>query len=89
MTSSNIASGLGIGGVTGASIIIAEVVVTGSTRVPLEVACGIGAFVCTMVWWLGRKFQSVDDRLEIMDSKLNQLYCVREKQNQCEMRKDV
>jgi hypothetical protein len=75
MNMSTFGSGLGIGGVTGGSILIAEIALTGNTNVPIESAVGVCVFVCGMVWWLGRKFQSIDDRFDQIERKLKDLPC--------------
>ena len=67
--------GLMIGGATGLALVLAEVSITGSTSVPMEAAIAVAVFVATMVWWLGRKFQSIDDRLETMQRFLDNLPC--------------
>lgn len=35
--------------------------------------------VCGLVWWLGRKLQRIDDRLDEIDRNVNGLECVRHK----------
>lgn len=33
--------------------------------------------VCGMVWWLGRKLQKVDDKLEQLEHSLSKLPCMK------------
>ena len=85
MTPSNILAGLGIGGFTGGAMLATEVVVSGSSQVPVEAAVSVAVFACGSVWWLGRKFQSVDDRLKGMEDKLSDLRCIRDKKGKCDL----
>lgn len=75
MTMSTAAGGIAIGGVTGASIVLAEIAVTGHTQIPIESAVGIAVFACGLIWWIGRKFQSIDDKLDSMQKRLDTLPC--------------
>lgn len=35
--------------------------------------------VCGLVWWLGRKLQKIDDRLETIEKSVDNLECVKHK----------
>ena len=67
--------GVAIGGATGLALVLAEVAITGGTSVPLEAAIGVAVFVSGMIWWLGRKFQSLDDQLKSITHFLDRLPC--------------
>lgn len=53
-----------IGATTGVSYFLSDVLLTGSTRVPLENAVAVGVFCAGMVWWSARRFQRIDDNFE-------------------------
>lgn len=50
--------GLAVGGLTGFSIVLAEVAITGSSSVGLQEAVGVGVAACGMVLLVDRKFQA-------------------------------
>jgi hypothetical protein len=58
-------AGLTIGGVTGASFILAEVI-TGASQIDLKSAVGVGVFTCGIVWWMAKKFQELSDNQKEM-----------------------
>ena len=64
MNMTGLASGLTLGGAAGAAIMFAEAAITGSTSIPIESAVATATFVCGLVWWIGRKFQSLDDSIK-------------------------
>lgn len=57
-----------IGLSTGLSAAVADL--SGQTHVPLEVVVPIMVFVCSLVWWLGRRLQSIEDRLQAVEISL-------------------
>jgi hypothetical protein len=65
----NLLIGTIIGGTTGASFMLGEVLISGGTQLGIRDAITIGIFCCGMVMWLARKFQKIDDRLDTQDSK--------------------
>jgi hypothetical protein len=67
---SNILSGLAIGGTTGAAFILADVI-TGGSAIGLQEAFTVGASVCGLVWWMGRKFQGIEDDIRLIKRKLD------------------
>jgi len=77
MNMSTALAGLGLGGVTTGAIIFAEVVLAGSTQVNLKEAMGIGVVVVGLVWWMGKKFQRIEDKMESFEKRLDNLPCDR------------
>jgi hypothetical protein len=65
----NIGTGVAIGGLTGVSLCVAEAI-TGASTVGIKEAIGIGVFSGSIVWWLGRKFQSIDDSFKAVNEEL-------------------
>lgn len=62
---STLIAGISIGGITGAALFLGEVSITGATTtVNLRDSLAVGLTVCGMVWWMGRKFQSIEDELK-------------------------
>ena len=79
MNMSTALAGLGIGGGTTAAIIFAEVIITGATQVNLKEAFGVGAVVVGLVWWMGKKFQRLEDKIENIEDRLQSLPCDKQK----------
>lgn len=77
MSTSTILSGLGVGGTTTLGIVIAEAAITGGSMVSLKEAVAVGAFSCGVIWWLGRRFQRIEDTLTEHSRVLNSLPCSR------------
>lgn len=75
MNMSTALSGVAFGSITGASLILAEVVITGGTHVPIEMAVTVGVFSCGVVWYLGRKFQSLEDKIQTVADDLAKRPC--------------
>lgn len=65
-----------LGSATGGALLIAEVAISGSTQIPVEAAVSIGVFVCGCVWWMGRKFQKTDDKLEELSKLMKTRPCI-------------
>ena len=74
---SNLVAGVSIGGATGVAIVIAEIAITGSTRVPLESAVAVGVAVCLAALWIGRKLQRIEDTLKIHSRFFNNIRCLK------------
>lgn len=58
--------GIGVGGVAGIALILADVVtgsaaINGASTIGLKEAVGLGVSSCGVIWWVGRKFQSLED----------------------------
>jgi hypothetical protein len=68
-----ISMALKIGGATGLSM-FAVTNLEGSA-VGLAVAIPSTVFISTIVWWLGRKFQQIDDSINRMNEKIERLPC--------------
>lgn len=66
-------AGISIGGLTGTTMFLSEVVITGSTQVPLEQAATIGVAICGVVWWMGKNFQKLSDGQERLNEKVENL----------------
>jgi hypothetical protein len=62
-------AGGAIGLITGSSYFVADAVLNGGTHVPLESAIAVGVFVASLVWYLGQKFQKVEDNFKIIEDK--------------------
>ena len=56
-----LAAGIGMGGLTTACCLVAEVAITGTSQVSLREVLAAGAVVCSGVWWMSQKFQRSDD----------------------------
>ena len=69
----NLIAGVAIGTVTGASMMIADVVTTNSIN--LRDAFAIVGFIVPLVWWMGRKFKGIDDKLNDHTDRLKSLPC--------------
>jgi hypothetical protein len=73
MRMSNLLSGLALGGVTGAVVLMADAV-TAST-INLRDAAGIIVFISGLVWWMGRKFAAIEAKMEQHHQLLSDLPC--------------
>ena len=73
MRMSNLLSGLALGGVTGAVVLVADV--ASATTLNLRDAAGIIVFVSGLVWWMGRKFASIETKMEEHKQRLADLPC--------------
>ena len=82
----NAIAGMVIGGTTGAALLAADLVT--ASNLNLRDALTLVVFVSTLVWWMGRKFQSLEDKLKDHTERLKNLPCRRDKANeQCEEEK--
>ena len=71
---SNTLAGIAIGGATGTALIIADVIT--AHNIELKDAVGVVVFISGMVWWLGRKFQKIEDKVDACKIRLDVLPCV-------------
>lgn len=67
---SSLIAGLTIGGATGMAFMLAEVI-TGASQIDLKSAVGVGVFTCGIIWWMGRKFQSLEDNQKEMKTDID------------------
>lgn len=70
-------SGIGIGGVTGITLLASEVVITGATQVPVEHAATVAVGLCSIVWWMGKNFQKLADGQKRLNEKVEaiEIHC--------------
>jgi hypothetical protein len=61
----SIIAGVKIGGATGATLVLAEAL-TGATTINLHEALAVVVFTCGIVWWMSKKFQSLEDNQSAM-----------------------
>jgi hypothetical protein len=69
-----ISIGLKIGGATGLSMFAVTNNLEGGT-VGLAVAIPSAVFISGIVWWLGRKFQQLEDGISRMQERIASLPC--------------
>lgn len=55
---------LSLGLTGGVSAGVLAQAITGNTPVSLQAAIASAVFVCGLVWWLGRKFKSIETKLK-------------------------
>jgi len=60
-----------------AAVIAGDPAVTGESHVNLSEVVSVGVAVCGLVWWLGRKFQAIEDALAAHGRALEKLPCVK------------
>ncbi len=60
----NIIAALGFGGYAAGAVVLGQTVLTSNAAVPVEQALGLSIFVAGIVWWMGRKFQAIEDKLD-------------------------
>ena len=84
MTLGTIGAGTLIGGVTGGVMLLADLVLTGGSSVSLGEAATVGVFAASIVWYLGKKLQRLEDgqseakdHFRELDRKLDKLPCRR------------
>ncbi len=60
----NLVAGTTLGLMTVAAAVIAgDPAISGASNVNLSEVVSVGVAVCGLVWWLGRKFQAIEDAL--------------------------
>ena len=74
-TMQNLMLGTAIGGATGLTFMVGEVIISGGTQLGIRDAITIGVFCCGVVMWMSRKFQRIDDRLESVEKSIEELPC--------------
>ena len=62
-----------IGGSTGLAMLAVGNLESGSVGLAVAVPCTV--FIGGVVWWLGRKFQQIDDSIKRMDDRIGSLPC--------------
>ncbi len=76
----NLVAGPVLGMVTIAAAVIAgDASISGESHVNLGEVVSVGVAVCGLVWWLGRKFQAIEDALAAHGRALEKLPCVQGK----------
>ena len=76
----NLMAGPVLGLVTMAAAMVAgDVAIGGASHVNLSEVVSVGVAVCGLVWWLGRKFQAIEDALAAHGKVLEKLPCVQGK----------
>jgi hypothetical protein len=68
-------TGVKIGGSTGAAIFATSQISLEGANISLMVAVPCTVFICGIVWWLGKKFQRIDDKLEYLHRRMDGLPC--------------
>ena len=61
-----------IGGIASGGIIAASAI-TGETSVPLAEAISVFVFASSIVWWMGRKIQKLDDNQKKVEEKISEI----------------
>ena len=62
-----------------AAVIAGDPAISGDSNVNLSEVVSVGVAVCGLVWWLGRKFQAIEDALAAHGKALEKLPCVQGK----------
>jgi hypothetical protein len=62
-----------------AAVIAGDASLSGESHVNLGEVVSVGVAVCGLVWWLGRKFQAIEDALAAHGRALEKLPCVQGK----------
>jgi len=73
MNMNNTISGLALGGLTGATLLLADALT--ATTLGVRDAVTLVVFVSGLVWWMGRKFQKIEDKLDEHNQRLADLPC--------------
>jgi hypothetical protein len=74
----NVVAGAVLGLVTiGAALAAGDASISGESHVNLSEVVSVGVAVCGLVWWLGRKFQAIEDALKEHGRILEKLPCVK------------
>jgi hypothetical protein len=47
-----------------------------NTHVPLAMVAGVVCFACTGAWWLAKKLQRIEDKLEQIEANCNSVACI-------------
>lgn len=74
----NLVAGLALGtAAVVAAVAAGDAPIGGETHVNLGEVVSVGVAVCGLVWWLGRKFQAIEDALAAHGRALERLPCVK------------
>jgi hypothetical protein len=80
----NLVAGPVLGLMTVAAAVVAgDASIGGESHVNLSEVVSVGVAVCGLVWWLGRKFQAIEDALAAHGRALEKLPCVKENLTPC------
>lgn len=66
--------GMALGGATGATLLASAGLEQGSISIMAAASCTV--FVAGAVWWLSAKFQRIDDKLNFLHKRMDELPCV-------------
>ena len=69
----NALAGIALGGATGSALLAADLVTASSLQ--LRDALALVVFVAGLVWWMGRKFQRIEDKLDDHSERITKLPC--------------
>lgn len=64
---------MALGSLSSVAFAIGEL--SADTRIPLGPALAVAVSIGGMVWWLGRKLQSIEDRIESLEKDLKSRPC--------------
>ena len=67
-----------------AAVVAGDASISGESHVNLGEVVSVGVAVCGLVWWLGRKFQAIEDALAAHGRALEKLPCVKGTAAGCE-----
>ncbi len=74
----NLVAGPVLGMATVAAAVVAgDPAISGASNVNLSEVVSVGVAVCGLVWWLGRKFQAIEDALAAHGKALEKLPCLK------------
>ena len=60
-----------------AAVVAGDPAISGASNVNLSEVVSVGVAVCGLVWWLGRKFQAIEDALAAHGKALEKLPCLK------------
>ena len=69
----SILAGFKIGTATGCTLAVSTFIENGAVSIPVAVT--VTMFVGTCVWWTSKRFQRIDDQLEHLRDRLQNLPC--------------
>lgn len=70
---SNAIAGILVGGATGGAVLLADTVT--ASNLNLREAAALVVFVSGLIWWMGRKFQRIEDKLDEHGERISKLPC--------------
>ena len=80
----NAIAGIALGGATGGALIAADLV--SASNLNLRDALALVVFVAGLVWWMGRKFTKIEDKLDNHTERLKTLPCQKDNRKECDER---